>query len=83
MRCAVAGFDCVLAKDFFEGCPHDGGIGVDTGPVANTDDALIDEHAQSVDDFTAFGSCIANEIGGGRVGNDVGHDHSFAKGAYV
>ena len=69
-----------LTEDFFEGGPHDCGIGVDPSPVFNTNHSLADEHTKAVDHLASLGPCIADEVGGGWIGNDIGYDHVGPEG---
>ena len=69
-----------LTEDFFESGPHDCGIGVDSSPVFDANHSLADEHTKAVDHLASLGPCIADEMGGGWIGNDIGHDHVGSEG---
>ena len=55
--------------------PHDRGVNVDSSPILDADDTLIDEHAQAVDDRAATCFRILDEIGARRTRNDIRDDH--------
>ena len=59
----------------FEGRAHDGRVGVDAGPVADPDRALVDEHPEAVEDRAAAGLGVADQARARRVRDHVGHDH--------
>ena len=61
---------------FFECCPHDQGVGVDTRPVIDSNDSLIDEHAKAVNYLASFCPGVSYEMGDRWVGNDVGNHHA-------
>ena len=63
-----------LTKNFFQGGPHHLGVRIDTGPVANSDYALVYKHSESVDNLATFGSCVSHEVSRRRVGDYVGND---------
>ena len=69
------GFGGVLSEYFFESGPHDSRFGVNSGPVTDSNDPLVDQHTQSIDDFTAFGPSVPHEMGGGGIGDNIGHHH--------
>ena len=59
-----------LLEYLFESGPHDGGGGVNSGPVTDSNDPLVDQHSQSIDDFTAFSPGVPYEMGGGGIGEN-------------
>jgi hypothetical protein len=68
---------CLLfAKNFFELSPHDGGVSIDSSPILDANNTLIDEHAEPINSraTTRFG--ILDEIGTRWVRNDVCYHHA-------
>ena len=63
-----------LTKNFFQGGPHYLGVWVNSGPVADSDYALVYKHSESVDNLATFGACVSHEASRGRVGDYVGDD---------
>ena len=43
-----------LSKHFFQSSTHHGWIGINACPVLNSDDSLINQHAQTIYHFAPF-----------------------------
>ena len=69
-----------LGREYFlELALHDGGVNVNAGPVFDADDALVHQHAEAIERLAAARFGILDQVGAGRIGNDIGHHQSLAQ----
>ncbi len=55
------------------------GVHVNAGPVFDADHALVHQHAEAIEGLAAARFGILDQVGAGRIGDDVGHHQSLAQ----
>ena len=80
VNCDPSFADITTRKQILQRLAHDGRVDINSRPIFDADDALIDHHAEAIQDAAAFGLGVANESRARRVRDDVGHDHGRAQG---